>query len=138
GDRHEESAERVEYLARSFERALDLDADALGGIRPRGVAERGCDGERMRDALHVTTESRLVELEVERVDSHIFEPVRLIDDDVLCLRKKCASHPRVLQEQRVIDDDDAGDRGSLPRPLQVAVHPGAALTTPLVTRLVVG
>src|SRR5882672_10384151 len=91
----------------------------------------------MRDALYIAAESGLVELETERVGRHVLEPVRLVDHDVFRLRKERASHPRVLEQERVIDDDDAGVGGSLARALQIAVHAGAALATPLITRLVV-
>ena len=87
----------------------------------------------MGDTLQVATESRLVQLEPERVGRHIFEPVRLIDDDVLGLRQERSAHPRVLKQERVVDDDDAGVRGSLARTLQIAVHAGRPLAAPLVT-----
>src|SRR6266850_6892426 len=92
----------------------------------------------MRDALHVAAESGLVELETERVGSHVLEPVRLVDHDVFSLWKQRASHPRVLQQERVIDDDDAGVGRGLARALQIAVHAGRALASPLIARLVIG
>ena len=60
------------------------------------VAQGRGDGERVRDPLQIATEARLVELESEGVCRHVFEPMRLVDDDVLGLRQQRAAHPRVL------------------------------------------
>ena len=138
GHRDEQGAESIEDLARPFERAIDVRAKALGRLGATGVAKRRSHRRRVRDALEVAAKTWLVELEAERVGRDVLEPVRFVDDDVLGLWKERASHPRVLQQERVIDDDDAGVGGSLARALQVAVHSGTALASPLVTRLVVG
>jgi hypothetical protein len=54
------------------------------------------------------------------------------------LRQERAAHPRVLQEERVIHDDDPRVGCGIARALQVAVHDGRSLAAPLVARLIVG
>jgi len=60
---------------------------------------------------------RLGEFEAERVGRDVLETVRLVDHDMLGLRKERAPHTRVLQKKRVVDDDDARVRGGFARPL---------------------
>src|SRR5207245_5049269 len=134
---HQQRTERIEHLGRPLESALDLPANALRRTRPHRIAERRGDRDRMRDALEIPTQARLVQLESERVGRDILESVRLVDDEVFGLRQEGAAHSSILQEKRVVHDDDPGVRGRLTRPLQVAVRPGGPLAAPLVARLVV-
>ena len=91
----------------------------------------------MRHTLQIAAQARLVELESKYVGCDVLESVRLVDDEVLGLRQEGATHSGILQEKRVVHDDDPGVDGGLARALQVAVRPRGPLAAPLVARLVV-
>ena len=132
GDRHEQRPERIEHLRRPFERALDVGADALGGFRSSWIAKGRRHRQRMRDALQVAAQAGLVQLEPEGIGRDIFESVRLVDHDMVGLRQKRPAHPRVLQQERVVHDNDSGVGRGFPRALQIAVHARRPLAPALV------
>ena len=91
----------------------------------------------MRDALERTSEGTILERETEGVGRDVLEAMRFIDDEVVRLGEQRAAHARVLQQQRVIGDDDARARGRFPRALEITAARDACAAT-RVAGLVVG
>ena len=135
-DRREQRGERSEHLVGPRERALDHRADPLRGFGAQRIAESARHRERVRDAGEIAAESRLRELEPKGAGRDVLEPVGLIDDDALGPGQKRAAHPRVLQQEGVVDHNDARGGRGVAGTLQVAPA-RRALAPALIARLVV-
>ena len=117
-ERLEDRGKRGEDLTATLVRRRDLATDLLADERAL-VAERRRDRGRVRDALERAAEGAILEREAERVGRDVLEAMRLVHHEVLRLGEQRAAHARVLQQQRVVGDDDARTRGGFAGALEI-------------------
>ena len=116
-------------------RLRDLSPHVLGALRAVVFQSRD-DSRRPRDAIERAAHGVRIERQPEGVGRDLLETMRLVHHQVLGRRQQRAVHARVLQQERVVRDDDARSRCGLARALQVAAA-GHARAAASIARLVI-